>query len=99
MASKQALFSIDSDVRHFSASSGSGGGEVAVSVEVNSFLIDYFAGGFLAVEPARWLRLNVDAGPLLIWSQWETEQESSTPDDVDHQSDSGFGAVSMRTQG
>ncbi len=86
-----ALFSIDSDVRHFSASSGIGGGTAAVSVEVNSFLIDYFAGGFLAFEPARWLHLNVGAGPLLIWSQWETEPEASTADDVDHQSDSGFG--------
>ena len=39
-----ALFSIDSDVRNFAASSGSGGGTVAVSVDVNSFLIDYFDG-------------------------------------------------------
>ncbi|MGA6926139.1 MAG: hypothetical protein WBY88_10695, partial [Desulfosarcina sp.] len=54
-----ALFSIDSDVRRFGASSGSGGGTVAISVDVNSILIDYFAGGFLSFEPATWLRLHV----------------------------------------
>ena len=86
-----ALFSIDSDIRHFSASSGSGGGKAAVSVELNSFLIDYFAGGYLSFEPAKWLRLSVGAGPLLIWSQWETDPEASTADDAADQSDSGFG--------
>lgn len=85
------LFSIDSDVRTFAASSGSGGGKVAVSVDVNSFLVDYFAGGYLSFEPAKWLRLNVGAGPLLIWSQWETEPEASTADEVTYQSDSGLG--------
>ena len=86
-----ALFSIDSDVRNFAASSGSSGGKVAISVDVNSFLIDYFVGGYLSFEPAKWLRLNVGAGPLLIWSQWETEPDASTSDEVTYQSDSGLG--------
>lgn len=86
-----ALFSIDSDVRHFSASSGSGGGKVAVSVDVNSILIDYFAGGFLSFEPTKWFRLNVGAGPLLIWSRWETEPEASITEDVTCQSESESG--------
>jgi len=85
------LFSIDSDVRNFSASSGSGGGKVAVSVDVNSILIDYFAGGYLSLEPAKWFRLSVGAGPLLIWSKWETEHEASIPEDVSYQSESGLG--------
>ena len=85
------LFSIDSDVRNFSASSGSGGGKVAVSVDVNSILIDYFAGEYLSFEPAKWLRLNVGADPLLIWSQWETEPEASISEEVIDQSESESG--------
>jgi hypothetical protein len=86
-----ALFSIDSSVRHFIAASGSEGGKVAVSVDVNSFLIDYFAGGFVSFEPAKWLRLYVGAGPLIIWALWETEPEASADEAVTSQSDSGFG--------
>lgn len=86
-----ALFSIDSSVRHLSASSGSEGGKVAVSVDVNSLLIDYFAGGFLSIEPVHWLRLFVGAGPLLIWSLWDSEPEESSSDEFTSQSDSGFG--------
>ena len=43
-----ALFSIDSDTRSMAASSGSGGGTVIVAVDVNSIMIDYFLGGYLA---------------------------------------------------
>jgi hypothetical protein len=86
-----ALFSLDSDVRHFSASSGPGGGQVTVSVDVNSLLFDYFFGGYLSFEPAKWLRLNVGAGPLLIYGMRETEPEASAPEDVTSESESGFG--------
>jgi len=85
------LFSLDSDVRTFSASSGSEGGRVAVSVDVNSLLFDYFAGGFLSFEPAGWLRLYVGAGPLLVWAKWDTEPGAATSEDIASQSDSGFG--------
>ncbi|MES0445791.1 MAG: hypothetical protein ABUJ92_04535 [Desulfobacterales bacterium] len=87
-----ALFSLDSDVRHFSASSGPGGGQVTVSVDVNSLLFDYFFGGYLSFEPAKWLRLNMGAGPLLIYGMRETEPEASAPEDVTSESESGFGA-------
>jgi len=87
-----ALFSMDSDVRSFSASSGSGGGTVAISVDINSFLIDYFFGVYLGFEPAKWLRLNVGAGPLLIWGKRETEPEASVPEEFNSESESGFGA-------
>jgi len=86
------LFSMDSDVRSFSASSGSGGGTVAISVDVNSLLIDYFFGVYLSFEPAKWLRVNVGAGPLLIWGKRETEPEESTPEEFDSESESDFGA-------
>lgn len=31
------------------------------------------------------------AGPLLIWSRWETETEASNADEAAAESDSGFG--------
>jgi len=87
-----AFFSMDSDVRSFSVSSGSSGGTVAVSVDVKSLLIDYFFGVYLGFEPAKWLRLNVGAGPLLIWGERETEPEASAPEYISSESESGFGA-------
>jgi hypothetical protein len=86
-----ALFSIDSDIRQVTASSGDEGGNVAVSVDVNSLMIDYFMGGFLSIEPVSWFRFYVGAGPLLIWSRWETETEASTTEADNTASDSGFG--------
>lgn len=86
------LFSVDSDLRHFSASSGSGGGSASVSIEINSFLIDYFFGGYLAVEPAKWLRLYAGAGPLLIWASRKTEPKDPVPDPYAYESESGLGA-------
>ena len=86
-----ALFSLDSSVRYFGASSGGDGGNVAVSVDVSSIMIDYFAGGFLSFEPAWWLRLSVGTGPLLIWSLWESEPIASSDEEVIPQSESGLG--------
>ena len=85
------LFSIDSSVRNFRASSGSSGGTVALSVDVNSILIDYFAGGFLSFEPTRWFRFYLGAGPLIIWSSWSTKPEDSGDEETPSQSDAGFG--------
>ena len=87
-----ALFRLDSDVRRFSASSGGGGGQVTVSVDVNSLLFDFFFGGYLSFEPTKWLRLNMGAGPLLIYGMRETEPEASAPEDITSESESGFGA-------
>lgn len=87
-----AFFSVESDVQHFRASSGSDGGKAAVAVDVDSFMMDYFFGGYLGLEPSRWLRLYVGAGPLLIWGIWETEPKE--PDSEEFSSDSKieFGA-------
>ena len=85
------LFSIDTNVRSFFASSGNDGGKVAVSVDVNSLMFDYFAGGFLSFEPAKWFRFSLGAGPLIIWSFLETESEEPNSGEVTSQSDSGFG--------
>ncbi|MGD8702802.1 MAG: hypothetical protein PVH26_10225 [Desulfosarcina sp.] len=48
-----ALFSLDSDLRRFGASSGSGGGNVSVSVDIRSLLVDFYFGGYVALEPVR----------------------------------------------
>lgn len=60
-------------------------------MDVNPLLFDYFAGGFFSFEPATWLRYSLGAGPMIIWSFWETEPEASTTEEVIVQSDSGFG--------
>jgi len=83
-----AYFSKDSSVRQFYASSG---GTVAVSVEINSLMIDYFLGAYIGFEPAKWLRLTVGAGPMLIWGSWDTEPEESAPEDIAPESNFGFG--------
>lgn len=35
--------------------------------------------------------MTIGAGPLLIWGNWETEPEESTPEDIVPESNSGFG--------
>jgi hypothetical protein len=86
------LFSIDSDTRTWAASGGSGGGTVAVAVDVNSAMIDYFLGGYISIEPNKHFRLYAGAGPLGIWARRETEPEESAPDYVTSSTDSEWGA-------
>ena len=87
-----AVFSLDSDVRHFRASSGSSGGTAAVAVDVDSFMMDYFFGGYLGLELSKWLRLYVGSGPLLIWGIWETEPKESDSEELSSESEIEFGA-------
>lgn len=87
-----AFFSMDTDVRRFTASSGSEGGKASISVDVNSIVFDYFFGGYLGLEPSKWLRLTAGAGPLLIWASRETEPEESDSEEIGSKSESGFGA-------
>ncbi len=82
----------DSDTRTFSASSGSGGGSASVSMDINSYLVDCFFGGYIAVEPVNWLRLHAGAGPLVIWGKWETESNEPTPEPFTNESESKLGA-------
>lgn len=86
-----AIFSWDSDVQYFRASSGEDGGTVSASVEVDWFIIDYFFGGYIGFEPAHWFRLSVGAGPLLIWGMWESEPKESTTDELTDESETEFG--------
>lgn len=86
------LFSIDSDTRSWAASGGSGGGTVAVAVDVNSIMIDYFLGGYAAIEPNDHFRLYAGVGPMLIWVKRETEPEESAPDYITSVSESDLGA-------
>jgi len=86
-----AVFSIDSDVRHFRASSGSSGGTAAVAVDVDAFMMDYFFGGYIGLELSKWLRLYVGSGPLLIWGIWETEPKDSDSQELSSDSEIEFG--------
>jgi len=86
------LFNWDSDTRRLAASSGESGGQVAVAIDINSFLIDFYFGGYLSFEPAKWLRLYVGAGPLIIWGLWETEAEDPEAEMLRSESESNLGA-------
>ena len=86
------FFSIDSDTRTWAASGGGGGGTVAVAVDVNSIMIDYFLGGYLSIEPNEHFRLYAGAGPLIIWAQRETESEASIPEYTVSGTESDIGA-------
>ena len=87
------LLSLDSSLRSFRVSSGSGGGSTAVSIDIKSFLIDAFFGGYVGYRPAKWLRLWAGAGPLIIWASRESEPVEATPvDENTSTSESEFGA-------
>jgi hypothetical protein len=86
-----ALVSLSSEVRRFRASSGSEGGTVAVSVEINSILVDYFSGGYIGIEPAKWLRLYAGAGPLITWGSRERETEATDTEPASSETESGWG--------
>lgn len=86
-----ALFHWDSDIRNLAASSGSEGGTVAFSLDINSFLMDYYFGGYLSLEPAKWIRVFAGAGPLIVWGQREIETEVSDDEVSEVESDSGLG--------
>ena len=86
-----ALLSLDSDVRRFRASSGNEGGTVEVALDINSILVDYFFGGFVGAELAKWLRLYAGGGPLIIWGSRETETEATETQPADSDTQSGWG--------
>lgn len=86
-----AFFSWDSSVRYFKASSGEGGGTAAIGVSVESFMMDYFFGGFVGLRPFDWLRFGVGAGPLLIWGTREIEPEDPQADETTADSVVEFG--------
>jgi opacity protein-like surface antigen len=86
------LFNWKSETRAYAASGGGGGGTIAISVDVNQFLFDYFFGGYASLQPFKWFRLYVGAGPLLIYGSRETEEMDPATSQVETKSDSGFSA-------
>ncbi len=86
------LFNWKSETRAYAASGGGGGGTIAISVDVNQFLFDYFFGGYASLQPLKWFRLYVGAGPLLIYGSRETEEMDPATSQVETKSDSGFSA-------
>ncbi len=85
------LFSWDSEVRGFAASSGREGGTVAASLDIESFLFDYYFGGYLSFEPTRWVRLFVGAGPLIIWGWREVQNGASDAQSSESETEYGLG--------
>jgi hypothetical protein len=79
----------DNNVLH--ASAGSSGGSVRVAIDNELFLLDYFMGGYVAVNPAKRLRLYAGAGPLLIYGSWEHEPDEND-DDLNDETESQLSA-------
>jgi len=86
-----AIYSWDSTLRYFKASSGEGGGTVAIGVTVDSFMMDYFFGGYVGLQPFEWLRFGVGAGPLIIWGMRTIEPEDPAADETTADSEVEFG--------
>ncbi|MEW6672273.1 MAG: outer membrane beta-barrel protein [Thermodesulfobacteriota bacterium] len=86
------LLNWKSETRDVSVSGGGGGGSLAVSVDINQFLFDYYFGAYGSIRPIKWLRLYVGAGPLLIYGQRETEETDPATAQVETKSESGFSA-------
>ena len=67
------------------------GGTVAVEVDIDSIMVDYFFGGYLGFQPAKWLRIYAGAGPLIIWASRDTETEATDAEPPRSDSESGWG--------
>ena len=87
-----ALLNWKSETRAYAASGGGGGGSLAVSVDIQQFLCDYFFGGYVSVQPLKWFRLYIGAGPLLIYGSRETDETDPATSQTEKKSESGFGA-------
>mgnify|MGYP006289916013 CR=1 FL=1 len=86
------LFNWKSETRASAASIGGDGGTAAVEVDVDQFLVDYFFGGYVSIQPINWFRLYVGAGSLLIYGSRETEEKDPVTLQNETDSDSGFSA-------
>ena len=86
-----ALLNWDSETRSFTASGGGGGGSLVVAVDINQFLVDFFFGGYVSIQPIKWLRLYLGAGPLLIYASRETEENDPVTTHSEKKSESAFG--------
>lgn len=86
------LLSLQSDTRSIVVSSGGSGGSINVSVDINSFLVDGFFGGFVSARPLRWIRFYLGAGPLLIYGERKSESAEPMPEPYTATKESAFGA-------
>jgi len=87
-----ALFNWQSETRAYAASGGVCGGALAISVDIQSFIFDYFFGGYVSFEPVKWLRLYIGAGPLIIYGTRETEPDDPDTQEIETKSESGLSA-------
>jgi opacity protein-like surface antigen len=72
-----ANLSMENDTNVLNYSAGSSGGAVRVEIDNQWFLLDYFAGGYIAANFASRFRLYAGAGPLLIYGSWEFEPDEN----------------------
>lgn len=79
----------DSNVQRWSG--GSSGGTIKVGIDNKIFLLDYFAGGYVAVNFAQRIRFYAGTGPLLIYGSWEYEPDDAY-DEFDDNTESGLSA-------
>jgi hypothetical protein len=84
-------FSMKNDTDVLYASVGSPGTTVAVDIDNDWFLFDYFGGGYVAANIARRIRLYAGAGPLLIYGSWSHEPEENDQD-LDDETESHLSA-------
>ena len=86
------LLNWKSETRAFAASGGGGGGALAISVDINQFLFDYFFGGYVSLQPIKWFRLYIGAGPLLIYGSRETDETDPVTLQTEKKTESGLSA-------
>jgi len=87
-----ALFNWQSESRAYAASGGGSGGTLAIAVDIQAFLLDYFFGGYVSVEPVKWLRLYVGAGPLIIYGSREIDEDNPNTQEMETSSESSLSA-------
>ena len=75
-----ANVSMENDTNVLKYSIGSSGGTVKVAIDNKWFLMDYFAGGYAAVNVSKRLRIYTGAGPLLIYGSWKHEPDDDQND-------------------
>ncbi|MEW6076888.1 MAG: hypothetical protein AB1724_03665 [Thermodesulfobacteriota bacterium] len=84
-------FSMKNDTDVLYASVGSPNTNIAIDIDNEWFLFDYFGGGYVAATLAKRLRLYAGAGPLLIYGSWTHEPEENDQD-LDDETESHLSA-------
>ncbi len=87
-----ALLSLQSETRSIVVTGGGSGGSINVSVDINAFLLDGFFGGYVSLQPLKWMRFYLGAGPLLIYGERTSESAEPAPEPYASTRESALGA-------